>query len=113
MDQTVRQIPGKIRSKIRRAILQNSPRNVNTWILLIGQLYVGKGLIVTQQNVEARLVLLDQIVFEGESFLVVINLDEVDILSLSNQAAGLYFGKTVFVEIASNAAAEILGFAYV
>ena len=64
--------------------------------------------VVAQQNIEARLVLFDEIVLKGERFLVVINLNKIDVARFGNQTTGLGFRQPVFVEIASDAAAQIL-----
>ena len=60
--QTVGEIAGEVRPEIGRAILLEPARDVNARILLLGQLDVGIGLVVAQQDVVLRLVLLDQVV---------------------------------------------------
>ena len=50
-----------------------------------GQLDVRIRLVVAQQDVEARLVLLDQVVFERQRLFFVIDQDVVDIARLADQ----------------------------
>src|SRR5215472_2259526 len=66
------QARGKIGTKIKRAVLLNFAREVDPGILLgHGQLDIGVGLIVPEQHIESGLVLLDEIVLEGQGFTVV------------------------------------------
>ena len=79
MDQTVRQIAWEKRAVVSATVFQNAARYVNTRVMLIGELDVGKCFVVAQQNVEARFVLLDEVVFERERFFVVVDLNKIDI----------------------------------
>ena len=83
--QPVRQIAREIGAVVGAAVLSEPPRDVNTRELLACQLDVGVGLVVAQQDVEARLVLLDQVVFKRQRFLVVIDFDEVDVTGFGDQ----------------------------
>src|ERR1019366_6722142 len=69
--QAVRQVGGEVGAEVGGAVLAQSPGHVDARVLFVGQLDVGESLVVAQQDVEARLVLLDEVVFEGEGFLPV------------------------------------------
>src|SRR5690348_18085980 len=62
------------------------------WIALGGEFDVRIGFVIAQQDVVARLPLLDEIVFERKRFLFVIDLNEVDVARIVNQSAG--FGRS-------------------
>jgi hypothetical protein len=104
----VRQIARKERSVISSAVLQDTPCYINARILFVRELYVWICLVVAKQHVEARLVLLDQIVLKGQRFFVVMHLNERDVTRFRYEAAGFRFCQPVFVEVAPNAAAKIL-----
>jgi hypothetical protein len=86
--QAVRQIGGEVGAEIGGAILPQAPGNVDARVLFVGQLDVGIRLVVAQQDVEARLVLLDQVVLEGQRFFFVIHQDVVDIDGFADEGAG-------------------------
>ena len=86
--QPVRQVPRKIRTEIRRPVLAQPTRHINPRIFLARQLDVGIRFVVAKQNVVARLPLLDQVVLERQRFLLVIDLDKVDVARLVDQRAG-------------------------
>ena len=87
--QPVRQVAGKIRTEVRRAVLAQPPRDVHARIFLRRQLDVGIGFVVAQQDVVARLPLLDQVVLERQRFFFVVDLDEIDLARLADQRPGL------------------------
>ena len=60
-----------------------------------GQLDVGISFVVAQQDVEARLPLLDQVVFERQRLLFVVDQDVVDVAASRMQRAGLDVGQLV------------------
>ncbi len=106
--QAVRQVGRKVGTEVRGAVLAQAPRDVDARILFVGQLDVGIGLVVAQQDVEARLVLLDQVVFERERFLFVVDQDVVDIARFGNQRAGLDVGQLVLGKVAADAVPQDL-----
>src|SRR5262249_54442862 len=72
VNDSVRQVPRKIRPVVGTSVLLQTPRYIYPWKALAQrQLDIGIGLVVAQQNVEARLALLDQVVFERQRFFVV------------------------------------------
>ncbi len=56
------------------------------------ELDVGVGFVVAQQDVEARLALLDEVVFEGQRFVFVGYEDVVDVDGFAHQRAGFGVG---------------------
>ena len=80
--QAVRQVAGEVRAEVGGAVLAQPPRHVDARILLAGQLDVGIGLVVAQQDVEARLLLLDQVVLKRQRFFFVVDQDVVDVRAL-------------------------------
>ena len=113
MHQPVRQVGREVRAEIRGAVLAQPPRHVHPRILLVGELDVGVGLVVAQQDVEARLVLLDEVVLERQRFLLVIDQDVVEIGGLRDQGAGLDIGQLVLGEVTAHAQPQALGLAHV
>ena len=83
--QPVRQVRREERAEISGAVLAQTARHVDARVALAGQLDVGVGLVVAQQHVEARLILLDEVVLERQRFLLVIDQDVVDIARFGDQ----------------------------
>src|SRR5580658_10727435 len=73
MHQPVREISWEIGAVIRGAVLDQAARHVYARIFFLGELDVRKRLVITQQDVEARLPLLDELVFERERLFVVVH----------------------------------------
>ncbi len=109
--QPVRKVRGKVRAVIAGAVLEQPPRDVYARVFFVRELDVGIGLVVAQQDVEARLPLLDEVVLERERFLVVVEQNVLDIARFRDQRAGLDIREPVVVEVAADAAAEIVGLA--
>jgi hypothetical protein len=108
--QTVCEIPRKIRSVIGAPVLAKTPCHVHSRIFLARQLDIRIGLVIAQQDVVSGLVLLNEIVLKRERFLVVVDLDEVDIPSLTDQGSRFSVSKPVLVEVAPDARTKALGF---
>ena len=111
MHQPVRQVGREVGTEIGGAVLAQAPRHVHTRVALAGQLDVGVGFVVAQQHVEARLVLLDQVVFERQRFLFVIHQNVVDIARFRDQAARFGISQLVFGKVAAHPMPQHLGFA--
>ena len=62
-------------------------------------------------DLEARLLLLDEVTFEGERLFVVGDDDAIDIDGFANERAGLGVFPPTFVEVRGDARAQVLGFA--
>ena len=105
--QAVRQVGREVRAVVRGAILAQAPRYVNARIFFFGELDVRIRLIVAQQNVEARLVLFDEVVFKRKRFLFVVDLNEIDVPGFADQGSGFDVGEAVVIEIAADAGTQI------
>jgi hypothetical protein len=104
----VRQVRRKVRAEVRRAILPEPAGDVHARVFLIGQLDIGIRLVVAEQDVETRLVLLDQVVFERQRFFLVIDQDVVDVARLRDQSARLDVRQLVLGEELRTRARRIL-----
>ncbi len=108
MHQPVRQVPREVRSVVGRPVFPQPPGHVHARIILGGELDVRIRLVVAQQDVVARLALLDQVVLERQRFFLVVDVDKIDLASLADQRAGLGVRQAVVVEVAAHAAAQVL-----
>ena len=72
------------------------------------ELDVGIGLVVAQQDVEARLALLDEVVFECEGFVLVGDGDVFEVDGLAHERAGFGVGLRGREEVAAHAGAQVL-----
>jgi len=107
--QPMRQVSGEIRPVIAGPILLQASRNVNSRIPFRRELDVGIRLVIAQQDVIARLPLLDQVVLERQSFLFVVDLDKFDLARVMNQRAGFDVRKPLFQKVAANTRAQVFG----
>ena len=109
IDDAVGQIGREVRAVVGAAVLAQPARDVDPRPALAQrQLHIGISLVVAQQDVEARLALLDQIIFERQRLFVVGDHDVVDIDGLAHQRAGLGVFPAAFVEVAGHPAAQVL-----
>jgi len=76
-----------------------------------GELDVGVGFVVAQQDVEAGLALLDEVVFQGEGFVLVVDEDVVDVDGIAHEGAGFGVGLVGFKEVGTDPGAEVFGLA--
>ena len=114
VDDAVGQVGREVRTVVSAAVLAQAARDVHPRPALAQrELYVGIGLVVAQQDVEARLALLDEIVFERQRLFVVGDDDVVDVDGLAHQRAGFGVLPAAFVEVAGHAAAQVLRLAHV
>ena len=104
MDQAVREARGEVGPEIDRAVFFETPRHVHARIFLERRVAnVGIGLVVAQQDIEFRLVLLDQIVFERERFLLVVHDDVSNVGDLAHERACLRVAPPRFQKIGLHA----------
>ena len=89
IDDAVREVGREVRSIIRRAVLAQLARHIHPRIPLRRQLDVRIGFVVAQQNVVARLLLLDQVVFKRQRLALVAHHDVFNIDGFTQQASGL------------------------
>ncbi len=95
MAQAMGQIAGKVRTVVSGAVLAEAPGNIDARVLFLGELDVGIGLVVAQQNVEAGLPALDQVVLERQGLFLVVDQDVLEVLRLRDQGAGLGVGEAL------------------
>ena len=109
--QAMRQVAGKVRAVVSGAILAQPARDVNARIFFGGELDVRIRFVVAQQDVEARLPLLDEVVLKRQRFFFVVDQNVVDVGGLGDERAGFGIGQAVVVEVAAYAEAQALGLA--
>src|ERR1700680_1177893 len=114
VDDPVRQIGREVGTIVRTAIFAQTSRDVDARPALAErELYIRVGLVIAQQDVESRLALLDQIIFEGQRLFVVCNHDVINVDGLAYQGSGLGIFPPSFVEITGHAAAQVLRLAHI
>ncbi len=93
IDEAVREVAGEIGAEVGGAVLAQAAGDEDLGVA-VGEreLDVGVGLVVAQQNVEARLALLDEVVFERERFVLVGDGDVFEVDGLAHERAGLGVG---------------------
>ena len=90
VDDPVGEVGREVRAVVGAAVFAQAAGYVDARVAFAQrQLHVGISLVIAQQDVESRLALLDEIVFERERFLVVGDDDVVDVDRLAHQRAGL------------------------
>ncbi len=114
LDDAIGEVAGEVGSVIGGAVFAETARDEDLGEAVAeGEFHVGVGLVVAQQNVEARLALLDEIVFKRESFVFVGDEDVVEIDGLAHERAGFCVGLRRFEQIGADPRAEILRLAHV
>jgi hypothetical protein len=112
LDDAVGEVTGKVGSVIGRAVFAQAAGDEDLGIAIgEGEFDVGVGFVVAEQDVEARLALLDEIVFKGEGFVLVGDEDVVDVDGLAHEGAGFCVGLGSFKEVGANAGAKVVGLA--
>ena len=113
-DHAIGQVAGKVRAVVGRAVLAQAARDEDLGEA-VGerQLDVGVSLVVAQQNVEARLALLDEVVFERQRLMLVGHQDVIEVDGLAHQRAGLGVGLRGLQQIRAHPRAQVLRLAHV
>ncbi len=107
MNESVSKTCGKVRTKINRAVFLQSPGDIDARILFKCRVTnVRICFVVAKQNVEFWLVLLDQVVFERERFLLVVDDDVFQIGDFANERSRLGVLQSFLEEIGANAASQ-------
>ena len=108
LDHPIGKIARKIRPVISRAILAQPPCHKYLGKPVSQrQLHIRIGLVVPQKDIEPRLALLDQIVFERQRLHFVGHADVVHIHSFAHQCAGLGIGLAGCEQVAPHPRAQI------
>ena len=83
VDDAIGQIGREIRAVVRAAVLAQPPRHVNPGKALAQrELYIRISLIIAEQDVEPRLLLLDKVIFERQRLFVISDDDVIDVRPL-------------------------------
>ena len=114
VDDPVREAVREERPEVNRAVFDQAPRHVHARKFLErGVSNVRVRLVVAQQHIEFRLILLDQTVFERQGFALVVHDDVVEIRDFPHQRTGLGIQPAGFEEIRFHAIAQGTRFPHV
>src|SRR5262249_15672306 len=106
------QIGREVRAIVRAAVFAKTAGYVHPGKALAqGEFYIGGGLIIAQQNVEARLLLLDEVVFQSQDLAGIGDDDVIGVGRLTHQSAGFGVLPAALVEIGADPAAQVVGLA--
>src|SRR5438309_8617764 len=109
VDETVREVPRKVRTKVLASVTPQLSRHEHLGMTVgDGQLDIRIRLVITQQDVIARLLLLDEVVLEGQRLALVGNDDIVHIHRIANERAGLRVLLRRTQKVAANARTQAL-----
>ena len=112
IDDAIGEIRRKVRTEVNAPVLAQAARHIDSRKALgEGQLDVGVSLVVAQQDVEARLLLLDEVILERQRLFVIGDDNVIDIDRLADERAGLRVFPTAFVKIRRDPRAQVLGLA--
>ena len=111
-DDAVGEVAGKVGAVVGGAVFAQAAGDEDFGEAIgEGEFDVGVGLVVAEQDVEARLALLDEVVFKSEGFVLVGDEDVVDVDGLAHEGAGFGVGLGGFKKVGADAGAEVLGLA--
>ena len=113
-DDSIGKIAGKIGAVVGCSVFAEAARDEDLG-KPVGEreLDVGIGFVVAEKNIEARLALLDEIVFKRESFVLVGDEDVLEIDGFAHERAGFGVGLGSFEQVGTDPRAEILGLAHI
>ena len=112
LDDAVGQVAGKVGAVVGGAVLAQAAGDEDFGEAVgEGELDVGVGFVVAEQDIEAGLALLDEVVFKGQRLVLVGDQDVVEIDGLAHQRAGFGVGLRGFKQIGPHAGAQVLGLA--
>src|ERR1017187_7721033 len=110
VDDAIGEVGGEVRAVIGAAILAQAAGHVDARKALgQGQLYVGISLIVAQQNIEARFLLLDEVILKGERLFIVGDGYVIDVDGFADQRPCFRVFPAPLVEIGGDPRAQVLG----
>jgi len=114
IDQPVRKISWKVGTVVRPAIFAQSAGHKDFRIAIVHrQLDVRIGLVVPQQNVEARLLLFDQVVLKRQCLVLICDRDVLDIDGLPHQRACLGIGLRRLQKVGTHPRTQVFRLTYV
>ena len=110
--QAVCQISWKVRAIVDAAVFLKAPRDKDAREALAQrELDIWIGLVITQQDVEAWLLRLDQVIFERQRLMLIGNDDILNVHRLAHQRAGLCVGLRGLQQIRTHPRPQALGLA--
>ena len=109
VDNPVSQVPRKVGAVIDTAVAAQTAGHEDLGPAIAErELHIRIGFVVAQQDVEARLALLDEVVFQRQRLVLVVDQDVVDVDRVAHQRSGLGVGLGGFQQIGANPRAKIL-----
>ena len=112
VDDAVGEVAGEVGAVVHAAVAAETAGDEDFGPAISeGELDVGIGFVVAQQDVEAWLALLDEVVFQGKGFVLVVDEDVVDVDGVAHEGAGFGVGLGGFEEVGADAGAEVFGLA--
>ena len=109
IDDAIGEIGGEEGSVVGATILAQAASHVNSRKTLAqSEFHVRVGFVIAQQDVEARLLLLDEIVLECQRLFIIGDDNVVDVDGLANERPGLCIQPPAFMKIRGNPGAQIL-----
>src|ERR1700691_5026126 len=89
----ISEVAGKVWTVVSCAAFAQATGDEDFWKTIgKSEFHVGVGLVVAEQDVEARLALLDEIIFKRQGFMLVGDEDVVEINGLAHERAGFCVG---------------------
>ena len=114
VDDAIGEIGREIGAVVGAAVLAQAAGHVHAGEALgQGQFHVGVSFVVAQQDVEARLLLLDEVILKRQRFFIIGYYDVVNVDGLADQRPGFRVLPAAFVEVGPDARAQVLRLAYV
>jgi hypothetical protein len=112
VDEAVGQVAGEVGAEVGGTIAAQAAGDEDLGVAVgEGELDVGVGLVIAQEDIEAWLALLDEVVFEGKGLVLVGDDDVIDVDGLAHERAGLGVGLRSFEEVRADARAQVFGLA--
>jgi hypothetical protein len=111
VNQAVRQIGGEVGTEVSGPVLPQAAGDEDFGVFILRELDVGIALVVTKKDVEAGLILLDEVVLKRQGLLFVFDENVIDVMGVGDERTGLGIGEMVDREVAADAVAETLGLA--
>lgn len=110
IDQAMGQVAREVGAEVGTAILPQTAGYEDLGITIVhSELDIRVGFVVAEQDVEAWLALLDEVVFKGKGFALVVDGDVFDVDGFPHERAGLAVVDLVgFEKVGANAGAKVL-----
>ena len=109
LDDAVGEIAGKVGTVVGGAIFAQAARDEDLGIAVgESELDVGVGFVVAEQDIEAGMALLDEVVFQSEGFVLVGDQDVVEVDGLAHERAGFRVGLRGFEKVRTHTGAKVV-----